>query len=52
MPVPDSDPNPDKPKPPIHLSPRNADGLLKIVALTFLLASLAYGLARLLRVLF
>ena len=48
--MPDSEP--DKPKPPIHLSPRNAAGLLKIMALTFLLASLAYGLARLLRLVF
>lgn len=45
------DPDQDKPKPPIHLSPRNAEGLLKIVALTFFLASIAYGLARLLQLL-
>lgn len=45
------DPDQDRPKPPIHLSPRNADGLLKIVAITFFLASIAYGLARLLQLL-
>ncbi len=45
-------PDPDDRKPPIHLSPRNADGLLKILAATVFLASLAYGLARLLFVLF
>lgn len=46
-----NDSEPDDGKPPIHLSPRNADGLLKIIAATVFLASLAYGLARLLQLL-